>query len=97
MGALNRNEKPKLSASAKLLSFAYFLIVVAAAYYLSGLAVHELDKDDVLNVNIPKTDKPVPLWIFQLAIGLIIFFFLQFFLVFLFGLIRGREKNVYKQ
>jgi len=94
---IQKKEKKELAASTKLLNFIYFLIVVAAAYYLSGLAVQKLDDNNLLDdIKIPKTDELVPLWAFQLVIGLVIFFFLQFLLVFLFGLIKGRGKNVYK-
>lgn len=93
---MRQQEKPQPSATTKLINFIYFGIVVAAAYYLSGLAVQKLDANGMIDLTIPKADKPVPHWVIQFVIGLIIFFLLQFLLVFLFGLIKGRKKNVYE-
>jgi len=89
-------EKKELTAGAKFLSFVYFLIIVVIAYFLSGLAMEQLRANDLTNIEIPKLNKPVPEWVLQLAIGLVIFSLLQFVFVFVFGLLKGRGKNVYK-
>ncbi len=96
MSVHRKPEPQEPSASAKLLSFIYFVIIAGAAYYLSRLAMPYLRDAGLTDITIPKLNKPLPPWVVQLVIGIIILFMLQFILVFLFGLVKGRKKNVYE-
>jgi preprotein translocase subunit SecG len=99
MSQQQKRQQKELKRSTKFLNFAYFIIVVAAAYYLSGLAMEKADLYDELDLGgmkLPAINKPVPEWVLQLVLAAIIFFILQFVFVFVVGLIKGGEKDAYE-
>ena len=92
-------EKKEIKRSTKLFNFIYFLIIVAISYLVSTLIMDQVDVYDVLGLettNLPVINKPgtdIPLWVFQVALALVIFFTLQFIIVFVLGLIKGEEDE----
>lgn len=80
----------------RFFSLVYFIIVVAAAYYLSGLVMKEADLADQVDFTIPVLKEPLPPWVLQAALGLFIFFILQFLFVFVVGLLKGEKEDPYR-
>lgn len=90
-----KREPEPPTRSTKFFSFVYFIIVVAAAYYLSGLVMDEADLADQVDFTVPVLNEPLPLWVLQAALGLFIFFVLQFIFVFAVGLLKGEKEDPY--
>ncbi len=94
-----RKEPQELKRSTRLFSFLYFVILVVAAYFLAGLALAQVNLDNLLDFEIPLVNlsgRQIPDWAIQVALAVIILMILQFIIVFLFGLLKGRKKDVYE-
>ena len=94
-------EKPKKGTV--LVSVVYFVIIAGIAYFLSRLVLQQVDPYELLGlygtelplIKIPGTD--IPRWVFQLIVGLILFFLMQPFVVIFTGLLVGEKEEDYER
>jgi hypothetical protein len=90
-------EKPK--PGTVLVSVVYFTIIAGVAYFLSRLVLQQVDPYELLGlygteiplIKAPGTD--IPRWVFQLILGLILFFLLQPLMVIFTSLLGGEKKE----
>ena len=90
-------EKPK--AGTVLVSLVYFIIIAGIAYFLSRLVLQQVDPYELFGlygtelplIKTPGTD--IPRWVFQLILGLVLFFLLQPFVVIFTSLLGGGKKE----
>jgi hypothetical protein len=88
-----KKEKEKPKPRSVFLSLIYFLIIVAAAYFVSDFVMKQVDLGDLLNMKLPLINRRIPRQVFQLALATVVFFFLQFVFVFTVGLFGGKKKE----
>jgi hypothetical protein len=95
----SRKEREQVKAGTVLLSLVYFVLIAIVAYFLSRFVLQQVDPYDLLGlygaqiplIKTPATD--IPRWVFQLILGVIIFFLLQPFVVIFTGLFSGGKKE----
>ena len=94
-------ETPK--AGTVLVSVVYFVIIAGIAYFLSRYVMQQVDPYELLGlygtdlplIKIPGTD--VPRWVFQLILGLVLFFLMQPFVVIFTSLLVGEKEEEYQR
>jgi hypothetical protein len=92
----DRKKKEKPKPRAVFFSFVYFVVVAVAAYFLAGLAMGQVDLDDLLNFKVPVVDlhgRDIPEWVLRLVLAVPTFFVLQMILTIVTGLLGVGKKE----
>ncbi len=100
MSTRRKQEEP--TRGFKLFSFAYFIIIVVVAFFISGQVMNQWDIYELLGLNtitipvIEKSAGDIPELAIQLVLTGILFFVLQFITVFIIGIFK-KEEDEYEQ
>ncbi len=100
MSSQRRDEPEKPQASSTFFSLIYFILVIAASFFIAGFAMEQADLRNALGIdtfkipliNVPGSD--IPDLALQLVLAFLIFFVLQLVLVSFIGLFK-KKKDPY--